>query len=272
MIASISTLAGAVLLMLLAPRVLTVGNWQVRHPRTALTAWFGALCIGTGLVVASVVIAVIAATQAASAALAAPGSGGGTLVTVLAWVGLTGLGAGIGLLSGLSEPLASSHRRAIGRVAPIATSREDRGAFTLVRFSADEPIAIAVPGRRPEILLSNAMTEALTSQQLGAVLAHEFAHLRHRHGLVVRVAELNARFLPSRFAVGQALRSATLLLVELIADDVAARQAGALTLASALQRIGTVSGDPGMLLRADRLKAFRDPAVEPKGLPQPVRI
>ena len=40
---------------MLAPRVLTVGHWQVRHPRIALTLWFGAFFGGGVLVLGSVV-------------------------------------------------------------------------------------------------------------------------------------------------------------------------------------------------------------------------
>lgn len=269
MVTSAACLMGAAVLMLLAPRLLTRGSWQVRHPRAALVAWFGTFFLGTGLAAGSVLVAVVTASRASG--YPAPG-GNSVAVTVFAWVGLTAVGAAIGLVSGLSEPLATSHRRAVGRLVPVATSREDRGPFTLVRFTSDDLVAIAVPGRRPEILLSSAMTDALSPTQLRAVLAHEYAHLRHRHGLVVRIAELNALVLPRRLAAGPALRRATLLLVELIADDVAARQAGAPALAGALRRIGHLSTDPGLDLRAERLVAFRADAVEPRGLPHPVRI
>jgi len=267
MVTSVACLVGAVVLMLLAPRLLTRGTWQVRRPRTALGLWVGTFFLGTGLVAGSVLAAVITASRAATSP-----SSEGAAVTVFAWVGLTAVGAAIGLVSGLSEPLATSHRRAVGRLAPVATSREDRGPFTLVRFSSDELVAIAVPGRRAEILLSSAMTDVLSPAQLRAVLAHEYAHLRHHHGLVVRIAELNALVLPRRLAAGAALRRATLLLVELIADDVAARQAGAPALAGALRRIGHLRADPRFELRAQRLVAFRADATEPRGLPQPVQI
>lgn len=53
MIVTGSLIAAAALVLLLAPLVLTVGRWQVRHPRTALTLWFSALFAGIGLAVAS---------------------------------------------------------------------------------------------------------------------------------------------------------------------------------------------------------------------------
>lgn len=256
--------------MTLSPWLLTRGNWQVSHPRLALGAWFTTLFAGIGLVAGALAGTVLAAT--ALAVSAGEGGSGGAVVTVIAWVALTGAGAFIGLLSGLSQPLVDSYRRSLRRFAPVATSREDRGAFTLVRFASEEFLAVAVPGRRPEILLSSAMEAHLTPAQLRAVLAHEYAHLRQRHGLVVRIAELNALCLPRWVPAGAALRRATMLLVELVADDVAARQAGTMTLAGALSRLARLSDDPALELRAARLEAFRGDAVEPRGLPLPVRI
>lgn len=269
MILSVTCLAVAAVLTLVAPWILTRGTWQVRHPRTALTAWFSTFVIGCSLLVGSVLAAVATAVGMQTAGA---GSGTGALVTVVSWVGLTAMGAFIGLLSGVTEPLVTAHRQALRHHAPVATSREERGTFTLVRFTSDDPIAIAVPGRRPEILLSSAMSAALTPAQLQAVLAHEYAHLQHRHGLVVRIAELNALVVPRWLRAGASLRRATLLLVELIADDVAARQAGVWALAAALDRIAVVSGDAGLELRSERLKAFRRDCAEPRGLPLPVRV
>lgn len=266
----IGCLVAAALLMTLSPWLLTRGNWQVARPRLALGAWFAALAVGVALVATALVGTALAA--AALAVSAGDGTtAGGAVVTVVAWVSLTAAGAFIGLLSGLSQPLVDSYRRSLRRFAPVATSREDRGPFTLVRFASEEFLAVAVPGRRPEILLSSALEAALTPTQLRAVLAHEYAHLRQRHGLVVRIAELNALCLPRWVPAGAALRSATMLLVELVADDVATRQAGAGTLAGALTRIGRATDDPGLELRAARLEAFRSGSV-PLGLPAPVRI
>lgn len=268
---AIGCLVAAALLMVLAPWLLARGNWQVARPRLALGAWFTALFTGVALVAAALVGTVLAATSLAVAADSGR-AGGGALVTVVAWVSLTGAGAFIGLVSGLSQPLVDSYRRSLRRLSPVATDREDRGAFTLVRFNSEEFLAVAVPGRRPEILLSSALEAHLTPEQLRAVLAHEYAHLRHRHGLAVRIAELNALCLPRWVPAGNALRRATLLLVELAADDVAAGQAGARTLAGALSRIGQATDDPGLELRAARLQAFRSDATQPCGLPLPVRI
>ncbi|MAB20717.1 MAG: hypothetical protein CMH33_07370 [Microbacterium sp.] len=155
--------------------------------------------------------------------------------------------------------------------AAVARSREERDGFTLVRFRGDQLIACAVPGKHPEILLSTAMEETLTVSQLQAVLAHEYAHLRQRHGWAVRIAQINALCL-SRVRPGRALQRATVLLIELAADDAAARQAGAAHLANALTVLANAAGDESMHLRAVRLTARRWPSAARRRLPQAIRI
>ncbi|SJM63624.1 Peptidase M48, Ste24p precursor [Gulosibacter sp. 10] len=193
-------------------------------------------------------------------------------LTMLPWFSLGAVGAVIALIAVSAEPLGESHRRAAQTVAPIAISREDRGAFTLVRFGSDEPTACAIPGRSPEILISTALEEALTTAQLRAVVAHEYAHLRHRHGWAVRAAEINALCLPRALPAGRRLRKATLLLIELIADDIAAKQAGPANLANALVRIGRITADPTLDLRAERMTLRRWPVASRRRVPEPVRI
>ena len=72
---------------MLAPRVLTVGHWQVRHPRIALTLWFGAFFGGGVLVLGSVVTTIAAALNAG----AAPTAAEAIMVTMAAWLGVGGL-------------------------------------------------------------------------------------------------------------------------------------------------------------------------------------
>ena len=81
---------------------------------------------------------------------------------------------------------------------------------------------------------------------------HERAHVDLRHGLVLRLAEVNAACLPRVRAAAEMMRSSA-LLVELVADDAAARRCGT-AVASALRTLGTLEDDESMLLRALRLE------------------
>lgn len=268
MLPSLSFLGAAAAVLLLAPLVLTMGRWQVRLPRIALTLWFGAFFSGVGLAVCSIAAAILAGVGAASAASATEA----TAVTLAAWLSLGVVGGVLAIVSSSAEPFARSWRASVDRLAPVAVARESRRGFTLVWFASDAPIACAVPSRSPEILVSTGLRDALTGPQLQAVIAHEYAHLRQRHGWAVRIAEINALCVPRRLRAGHALRRATLLLVELIADDSAAQQAGAVHLANALTVIGRSSADPGMQLRAERLALRSWPPASACRVPGPIRI
>lgn len=263
---AIALLSGTALLVLMAPLVLASGKWQVFRPRTALAVWFCALLAGLVLGVSAIVAGLIAAANYSGTGVDA------AFVSMAAWLAVFTIAGSITLVSALNEPLVHSYRRSLGRIAPVASHREDRGTYTLVRFDSPEPVSIAIPGREPEILLSSALSEMLTTPQLHALLAHEYAHLKGRHDLLVRVAEINAGLCPGFLPAGRLLKRATLLLVELAADDVAARQAGTEQLALALDALAEATGDVGIATRAERLRALPGAELPGVGLPAPVLV
>ncbi|WP_298181389.1 M56 family metallopeptidase [Saccharomonospora sp.] len=101
----------------------------------------------------------------------------------------------------------------------------------------DHPAAVAycVPGRRPRIVVSAGARKLLSETELDAVLAHERAHAYERHDLVVAPFQALRRLLP-RSRVLTRVCSDIELLVEMCADDKAARQHGREPLARALER------------------------------------
>jgi len=106
-----------------------------------------------------------------------------------------------------------------------------------------EPLAVAVPGRPGEILLTTGMLRALDADERRAVVAHERAHLAHRHHRAVLLAGAAA-------AVNPLLRPAreeVAYLVERWADEEAAAGVGDRRLvARAVARAALVtSGRPG---------------------------
>ena len=124
---------------LLAPLLLTVGRWQLLHPRTALSVWFGAFFIGIGLALAGLIIGVAGAVAASHTPLGSET----LLMTILGWAGLGAFGAIAAFVAVSAEPVLSSETGALHSLAPIAISREQRRGFTLVRFESDQPIAFA---------------------------------------------------------------------------------------------------------------------------------
>ncbi len=109
----------------------------------------------------------------------------------------------------------------------------------------DYPAAAAycVPGLRSRIVISAGTLDLLDQAELAAVLAHERAHLRERHDLVLLPFTALARAFPWSVLVQRSYASVA-LLVEMLADDHAARQRPARELVTALIRVGA-AGAPG---------------------------
>jgi len=103
----------------------------------------------------------------------------------------------------------------------------------------DHPAAAAycVPGLRSKIVISAGTLDLLDAAELAAVLAHERAHLRARHDLVLLPFCALGRAFPRSQLVCQA-HATVALLVEMLADDQALRQRPARELATALLRVG----------------------------------
>jgi Zn-dependent protease with chaperone function len=106
----------------------------------------------------------------------------------------------------------------------------------------DYPAAAAycLPGIRSQIVVSVGTLELLAPAELAAVLAHERAHLRARHDLVLIPFTSLLHAFPRARVTRQAYRTVA-LLVEMMADDRALRARGLLAreLATALLRFGT---------------------------------
>lgn len=111
-----------------------------------------------------------------------------------------------------------------------------------------EPGAYCVPDRHAEIVVTRGALDNLTAQEMRAVLAHEEAHLRGRHHLLVAwVRLLNTSFpgIPLLRAAAEEVP----VLVEWVADDHAARVVGPRPLAHALGIMATsrIQGSAGAL-------------------------
>jgi Zn-dependent protease with chaperone function len=135
----------------------------------------------------------------------------------------------------------------------------------------DYPTAAAycLPGLRSRIVvLSVGTLELLGRRELAAVLAHEHAHLRERHDLVLLPFTALRRAYPRSVMCADAHR-AVALLVEMLADDRALRGRPARELVSALVRFGTAGTCPAPAgaLAADE----GDMAARVSRLLQPVR-
>jgi Zn-dependent protease with chaperone function len=99
------------------------------------------------------------------------------------------------------------------------------------------PVAYCLPGLRSRLVVSEGTLAALSPAELAAVLAHERAHLRERHDLVVLPFVAWGATAPWVPGMARA-QLAVATLVEMRADDVARASTGELALAGALRQVG----------------------------------
>ena len=243
-------------------------RWPRRSPAAAILLWqalglaSGLAAVGTliGLALPTSHTGLVRSVLRAAALLRAGdafrltamfgfGGAGGRPVIVLA-VRLACLAAGLALLASLCWVLAAAS------LAALQARRRQRALLTLLAHGdpkvpgalvVDYPSAAAycLPGLRSgsRIVVSVGTLELLGRRELAAVLAHERAHLRERHDLVLLPFTALRRAFP-RSATCAGAHGAVALLVEMLADDRALRGRPARELVSALVRFGTAGTCP----------------------------
>lgn len=153
-------------------------------------------------------------------------------------------------------------RRARHRSLLRLVSRRDDELDALV-IAGDVPVVYCVPGPGRFVVFSTAAIERLSSVERRAVLDHEHAHLRGQHHLMLGSVGLLARAFP-RVRLFVIAHEHTARLVEMRADDVAARRHGGNAVAAALLSLADVPSDPGVLAAtgvgtADRIERLEQP-------------
>ncbi|WP_026927716.1 M56 family metallopeptidase [Granulicoccus phenolivorans] len=242
----------------LAPPLLSRARWQVWRPRCALACWHAALVGGLAALVCGVGCAVLAARLPMAEGPA------GLIRSLAGWCCVFVLGAGYALLMGRSEPVV---RRELGvsdrlRAAVLDCPQEaERRDGVSVRYvDTDVPVAFSFRAPRPTVVIGRIVRAELDPDELGAVICHERAHLRGRHHLAVRLANIAVACLP-RFTPARRLLKSTQLLVELAADDAAVRRYGPEVVESALRKMGRLCDSAELAMRAQRLRTTLSAAV-----------
>jgi len=199
---------------------LSPSEW-CRSVRVCLRVGRFAVHAGLGLAAVPVVLDAAGAHQLAHACHRAAMAG----VTAPSFVGWLA----VGLLAVSAYSSVAARRRdqaAIRRLRaePWLGRHRDDGGVDVVTLPCGEHLAYAVPGRRDladQIVVSAGLVTMLDEEELGAVLDHERAHLRHRHHELLRLA----RDLDSRLSWLRPVRRSTGVLrlaVERAADEDAA--------------------------------------------------
>jgi Zn-dependent protease with chaperone function len=250
-------------------------GWATRIPRLAIGLW---LALSASWVTAAA-LAILGLT--APAQLAWPGPHAAAAVILAARTGSVPMAVhAAGLLLAAALPawasgsvawrLASSwreRRHLAGFLAAAARPDPELGAVIL---SQDSPAAYCLPGRRHRIVISAGTLAVLQPAQLQAVLAHEHAHLRGRHHLLVATASALGRAFPFVPLLAQAGDHVP-ALAEMAADDHATRRHDHTDLAAALVILATTrarhaeltAGGTAAITRIQRLLAPPRPPGRP---------
>jgi bla regulator protein blaR1 len=248
----------------LGASALPQASWPRRSPAAAILLWqalglaSGLAAVGTliGLAMPSSNVGVVRSVLRAGTLLRTGGvfrltgkfGTQGGMPTVIFAIRLTCLAAGLVLLASLCWVLVAVS------VAAVQARRRQRALLTLLAHGdpkvpgalvVDYPSAAAycLPGLRSQIVVSVGTLELLGRGELAAVLAHERAHLRERHDLVLLPFTALRRAFPRSATCTDAQR-AVALLVEMLADDRALRGRPTRELVSALVRFGTAGTCP----------------------------
>lgn len=253
MLVSLALLLLGALAAVVAPRLLSRPDWPEREPVVALWVW---QCVVAGVLLCfalSMTFSAAAAWQlvrghvfgpAPHAVVEAYALGShepwsAVLAVVLACGGLwTG--------AMLTREIYRAHaRRKTRRTELLVRSPllpgEEQGGEPLVVLEGERPDAWWLPGAAPQLVITTAALRRLKGRQLDAVLAHEQGHAKARHDWLLHCSAALAIGFP-QVPVFAAFRDQMHRLVELVADDVASRRFGRLTIALALVELNEDRG------------------------------
>lgn len=243
-------------LVLVSPGPLWVRRWRFLHrvPRAALVLWqAGTVAALVASVGAGVTIGVALWEQglehpAWTVLLGLVLLFSANVVARLAWSVVV-----------IARQTARRRRRHRDAVDLLARVEEGSGIRVLAEAM---PIAYCLPGlRRSRVVLSEGTLATLAPAEVDAVLAHERAHLRARHDVVLDFFAALHHAFPLAVRSEVALQEGR-LLVEMLADDAARRRAGRVPLARALVHLAgapspeaaIAASGPGLAARLDRLE------------------
>ncbi|MFD5462421.1 M56 family metallopeptidase [Kitasatospora sp. NPDC127059] len=280
MTALIGLLLLGLLLSTVVPRLLARARWVEREPVLALLVWqcivvAVLLCCALGLVLAAsaaepalrdwVFAGAPYGVEAAYGLQDAEGWGrlcaavlaAGALQTVLA---LTREVRTAKALRNRRHAQLATRAPELPDAIEAARNRKER----LVVLENVRPEAWSLPGPNSRLVVTTGALQQLTDRELAAVLSHERGHVRARHHWLQQFAQALASGFPG-IGVFRAFRDQVAELVELAADDRAARRHGRHTTALALAELNLDRGvfgscPPGLAQspkRVDRLLAGR---------------
>lgn len=244
---TIFLLAWALLGGSLGSWALATSRWPEHNPRLGLAAWLLLSC-SLPVMFVTAAISVLTATPLGHSvvdffhacialvrgAFAGPVSpSGADLVAV--FLLLVAVRVFALFLTDITSGLRQRRRRR-SQLRLVAASHSSTHQDDLIVVHDARPAAFCLPGRMRTIVITTTAIQTLTPEELVAVLAHERAHLRGHHHLMLAWSHAIRQsycFLPWVGAMAQRASS----LVEMVADDHAVKASSPPVLASALLRL-----------------------------------
>lgn len=214
------------------PRLLARGSWAVRAPRLGILAWQAlTVAVALSLVLAGLALALpelhlttdlAALLQACAAELQHQyGTPGGSVLSALggafAIAIVTRFAACFSLVLLNDRRSRRQHLRGLALISP----GQDGSGVTFVDH--DAPLVYCLPGRSGRVVITEGAARLLSEQELASVLAHERAHLRARHHVLIAASAALSR---TFFGLGVFALAAERIshLAEMHADDAAGRE------------------------------------------------
>jgi Zn-dependent protease with chaperone function len=214
----------AVLMAWPVPLWLAAARWPSRYPRRAVALWQAIGLSGGFCAVGALLLLGFDPLGPAWTLANLAGIAGGALLT--SWL--------LGVLLTNTVRIERQLRRQRDAVDLLAWIDRD-GVRVL---DHPEPAAYCLPGPRPRIVVTHGAVESLGPEELAAVLAHERAHADGRHELIIQPFVAWESALPFLRPARRAT-AAVAELVEMLADDAAARETSPRALARALAQVGS---------------------------------
>ncbi len=274
MTTTLTLLTFGCLLGILGPRCLMQATWPARSPALGMATWQALTCsVFFSLFLAGITLAVHDVPEGPwlvnwlheCSALAIDRSAV-HWGSILPFVGLLLTSFLLGSLTWAAIRIQRSQRRETARqleLLDLVGTAHSEPDVVVLHHSI--PAVYCLPGPRRRVVVTDGAIAALTKAQMGQVLAHERAHLKARHHVVLGCAEAFERVLRGRLGSGVA-RSRIAELAEMHADDAADRShrmdlaTAMLVLAGASNPIGALGAGGSAVSRIERLATPSAPA------------
>lgn len=258
----------ALLVNSLGSRWLRSARWVDRAPALGIAVWqalTASVLLSAGLAGLALALPLLPGTSSLASLLEAcssalrnqyqtPGGVGLSIAGVVLAVGIVGR---VAYCTAVAIHTIGRARMTQNQNLALSARRDTTWNISVVEHPT--PAVYCIPGRTAGVVVTTGARATLDDDQLRAVIAHERAHLRGRHDLVLAFAGALHRAIP-RLACVRIGHSELARLVEMRADDIALRTNDRITLAHALVNLsqghtptGALGAGGAALARLQRL-------------------